>query len=205
MLPAGVSLCFQPRFMAVMEPVARETAQVALDGDGAILWCNSTLLKIYHLKRSDILGMHLSKLIPSLSPSSTRTVQHVVTKGSESIVIPATLMLGPVDAQTKENLVKDGLRSTDAARVEELGTIHVYRNISGLITCDEEGRVCSCNDNFVLLLFGYTEHQLKGKPVQKILPDIPTGSLGSCKHTLRWDLQPFLLSLPQLCVAGQAA
>lgn len=169
----------KPRFMAVMEPVARETAQVTLDEHGAILWCDSTLLKIYHLERSDILGMHLSKLIPSLSLSSARTVQHVVTKGSESIVIPATLMLGPVDAQTKEKLVGDGLPSTDSARVEELGTIHVYRNISGLITCDEEGLVCSCNDNFVLLLFGYTEHQLKGKPVHKILPDIPSGSLGS--------------------------
>ena len=195
--------CFQPRFMAVMEPVARETAQVALDEHGAILWCDSTLLKIYHLERSDILGMHLSKLIPSLSLSSARTVQHVVTKGSESIVIPATLMLGPVDAQTKEMLVGDGLPSTDAARVEELGTIHVYRNISGLITCDEEGLVCSWHDNFVLLLFGYTEHQLKGKPVQNILPDIPSGSLGSCKRTLHWDAQRVLPWLPQLCVADQ--
>jgi hypothetical protein len=75
----------------------------------------------------------------------------------------------------REALEAKGLDTDRLDATVDFGVLHVYRNISGLVTCDAEGTIVGCNENFVLLLFGFSERELLGKPVTVILPDFDVG------------------------------
>lgn len=49
------------------------------------------------------------------------------------------------------------------------GVVWVFANISGMITVLPDGSIHSCNTNFSLMLFGYSQTQLQGK-VRFLLP-----------------------------------
>eukprot|EP00041_Stephanoeca_diplocostata_P020954 m.479571 g.479571 ORF g.479571 m.479571 type:complete len:988 (+) comp21702_c0_seq1:270-3233(+) len=105
-------------------------------------------------------------------------VYYVTTRGQDaSSTIPATLVLEGTDAHGASLLSEQGLSARLVSATAQVGTLHVYTNISGLITCKDDGTVYGCNENFVLLLFGYTETQLVGQHVSKILPDFTTDAL----------------------------
>ena len=45
-------------------------------------------------------------------------------------------------------------------------------DLPGLISCNDDGTIYGFNENFVLLLLGYTEHEVANKPITSLLPSI---------------------------------
>ena len=43
------------------------------------------------------------------------------------------------------------------------GILWIFANVSGLISVTPDGEVHSCNDNFALTLFGFSEKELVGE------------------------------------------
>ncbi|CAN7947548.1 unnamed protein product [Ixodes pacificus] len=50
------------------------------------------------------------------------------------------------------------------------GVVWVFANISGMITVLPDGCIHSCNTNFSLMLFGYSQSQLQGKHITVVIP-----------------------------------
>ena len=47
-----------------------------------------------------------------------------------------------------------------------MAIIWVFSNISGMITMLPDGTIHSINENFALMLFGYTQKELVGKVIE---------------------------------------
>eukprot|EP00054_Salpingoeca_dolichothecata_P027677 m.204174 g.204174 ORF g.204174 m.204174 type:complete len:1076 (-) comp26019_c0_seq5:66-3293(-) len=50
-------------------------------------------------------------------------------------------------------------------------SVHVYHTMSGLVSFDGDGKIFGFNNTFVLLLLGYSETELRGQPITRMLPD----------------------------------
>ena len=52
------------------------------------------------------------------------------------------------------------------------GVIWVFANISGMITILPNGQIHSINDNFAMIMFGYTQQELVGKVCGSLSPHV---------------------------------
>lgn len=130
-------------------------------------------------------------------PENANAPIHVTVR-SHGAAVPATLRLEPMSPDLRKALEAKGMDATRLDATVDFGVLHVYRNISGLVTCDATGTIVGCNENFVLLLFGFAERELLGKPVTTILPDFDMiggrresgggGDLGSLGESLRGEI-----------------
>ena len=57
----------------------------------------------------------------------------------------------------------------------------VFSNISGLVSVLPNGSIYSCNENFTLMLFGYSDDELVGKVLEKLRFSIESKVMRSCK------------------------
>ena len=59
-----------------------------------------------------------------------------------------------------------------------LCTVHIYTTLSGLISCRDDGTIYGCNENFILLLLGYSEKEVLHQHITAVLPEIFTDMVG---------------------------
>eukprot|EP00117_Sycon_ciliatum_P050612 scpid17025/ scgid35707/ PAS domain-containing serine/threonine-protein kinase len=173
----------QPRCIAVMEPVERSSAVLALNKDGVIVHTDGTAKAMFGYEASELVG---------------RTMCHIVN----------AFRLPDPDCTTSEDFDKDvliqeataGLKSGQRcpvsvavrARADTAGgssfphdhavfkhpdcalcvVVWIYANLSGLMTVRENGAIHSCNSSFSRRLFGYDESDLVGKEMSLVLPDL---------------------------------
>ena len=65
----------------------------------------------------------------------------------------------PLSISIKENEPKEN----NGDLVSYKGLVWLFANISGLVSVSPSGDIYSCNKNFSLMLFGYSDEELVGK------------------------------------------
>lgn len=156
----------EPRCLVVMEPVQRTTTVVTFDAEkGQILTADKGLAVLCgYSEGSDLEGMLITDIIPSLvlptaeeSVLKTQRKQQATGRTRDGSSFPLSILLEPLSE-------KEG-----GSPAVYRGVVWVFANISGMITVLPDGSIHSCNTNFSLMLFGYSQTQLQGK-VRFLLP-----------------------------------
>lgn len=178
----------EPRCLVVMEPVQRTTAVVTFDSArGQILSADKGLAILCgYTDGSELEGTLITDIIPSLvlptcQDGVVKTVrkQQATGRTRDGSSFPLSILLEPVSSSSEDNrgepqdCRKDpsggGDGSSETAGVYR-GVVWVFANISGMITVLPDGSIHSCNTNFSLMLFGYTQNQLQGKHITVVIP-----------------------------------
>ena len=77
-----------------------------------------------------------------------------------SLVISESSRFDDVEGRTESEA---GVTESEAGVTVYRGVVWVFANISGLVTFLPDGTLHSINENFALVLFGYSQDQLVGK------------------------------------------
>ncbi|KAH7967933.1 hypothetical protein HPB52_004172 [Rhipicephalus sanguineus] len=178
----------EPRCLVVMEPVQRTTAVVTFDSaKGQILTADKSLAALCgYSDGAELEGTLITDIIPSLVlPTCEDGVVKLVRKQQatgrtrDGSTFPLSILLEPVssDDQGDSSVCNSQAATTTAdsspvAPVASVyrGVVWVFANISGMITVLPDGSIHSCNTNFSLMLFGYTQNQLQGKHITVVIP-----------------------------------
>ncbi|GBN68894.1 PAS domain-containing serine/threonine-protein kinase, partial [Araneus ventricosus] len=88
------------------------------------------------------------------------TKQCVTGRTQDGFIFPLSIHIGPIFTKEKVNPDSDTFE----------GIVWVFSNISGLITLSPDGTIHSCNTNFSLLFFGYSQTELVGKNISFLIP-----------------------------------
>ncbi|KAK8767546.1 hypothetical protein V5799_005675 [Amblyomma americanum] len=178
----------EPRCLVVMEPVQRTTAVVTFDSArGQILSADKSLAALCgYSDGAELEGTLITDIIPSLVlPTCQDGVVKMVRKQQatgrtrDGSTFPLSILIEPVSfddgAEPSECGNCDGGTGeggSPAASVASVykGVVWVFANISGMITVLPDGSIHSCNTNFSLMLFGYTQNQLQGKHITVVIP-----------------------------------
>ncbi|XP_077560384.1 PAS domain containing serine/threonine kinase isoform X2 [Haemaphysalis longicornis] len=178
----------EPRCLVVMEPVQRTTAVVTFDSArGQILSADKGLAMLCgYSEGSELEGTLITDIIPSLvlptcQDGVVKTVrkQQATGRTRDGSSFPLSILLEPVSS-TEDNRGEPldchsdpsgggGEGGLERAGVYR-GVVWVFANISGMITVLPDGSIHSCNTNFSLMLFGYTQNQLQGKHITVVIP-----------------------------------
>lgn len=178
----------EPRCLVVMEPVQRTTAVVTFDSDrGQILTADKSLAALCgYSDGAELEGTLITDIIPSLVlPTCEDGVVKMVRKQQatgrtrDGSTFPLSILLEPVSSDgrgdSSECNNQSGTTTADSSSVAPIpsvyrGVVWVFANISGMITVLPDGSIHSCNTNFSLMLFGYTQNQLQGKHITVVIP-----------------------------------
>ncbi|XP_064480754.1 PAS domain-containing serine/threonine-protein kinase-like isoform X2 [Ornithodoros turicata] len=167
----------EPRCLVVMEPVQRTTATVVFDADkGKITAADKSLaLLCGYSSGSDLEGMSITELIPALQLPTNDGVLKTVRKQQatgrtrDGGSFPLSILIEPLSDAPITPSEAPSAPCSETPRLYR-GTVWVFANISGMITILPDGTVHSCNSNFSLMMFGYTQSQLQGKSITALIP-----------------------------------
>ncbi|PRD30360.1 UNVERIFIED_CONTAM: PAS domain-containing serine/threonine-protein kinase [Trichonephila clavipes] len=155
------------RCVVVMEPVDRITATVKFDHNGKIVSCDENFISVFGFSDPGAAtNANITDLIPNVEfglENNQVNSKQCITGRNGGFIFPLSIQ---INLCSKEKVTEDDIQ-------EELfyeGTIWVFSNISGLITLLPDGTIHSCNTNFSLLFFGYTQDELVGKNISYIIP-----------------------------------
>lgn len=168
----------EQRCLVVMEPVERITGNVEFDHKGKIVRCDDCFASLYGYNESKQLeNMDLKDLIPSFELTPENNYGDCVPKEGLQQCATGRTNNGshfPLSIKVKQwspeiTVFKD---SSSTAKNSSLfvGKVWVFNNISGMITLFPDGTIHSCNTNFSLMLFGYSQNQLEGKNITTLIP-----------------------------------
>ncbi|CAN8027257.1 unnamed protein product [Ixodes persulcatus] len=163
----------EPRCLVVMEPVQRTTAAVTFDAArGQILTADKSLAVLCgYSEGSDLEGTPITDIIPSLvlppaEDGVLKTVrkQQATGRTRDGGSFPLSILLEPLSDGV------EGRGPPSPSPTAYRGVVWVFANISGMITVLPDGCIHSCNTNFSLMLFGYSQSQLQGKHITVVIP-----------------------------------
>ncbi|XP_022242516.1 PAS domain-containing serine/threonine-protein kinase-like [Limulus polyphemus] len=169
----------EPRCVVVMEPVERTTASVTFTPQGVITNCDYNFATLCgYLNPADAKHHNIRDIIPSVVLPPTDSCgkkipkdirkQQATGRTRDGATFPLSILIEPllnIDAIQSEELT-----SENHSEIQFLATIWVFANISGMITVFPDGTIHSCNANFSLMLFGYSQSQLVGKNISNLIP-----------------------------------
>ncbi|CAL1278241.1 unnamed protein product, partial [Larinioides sclopetarius] len=158
------------RYLVVMEPVERTTGIVHFDHNGRIFYCDPNFVSVFGYSAiHEVVGLNVTDLMPNVEFNSENhkdkclkinTKQCVTGRTQDGFIFPLSIHIGPIFSKEKVN--------SDLDTYE--GIVWVFSNISGLITLSPDGTIHSCNTNFSLLFFGYSQTELVGKNISFLIP-----------------------------------
>ncbi|XP_038051994.1 uncharacterized protein LOC119724824 isoform X2 [Patiria miniata] len=176
-----------PRCLVVMEPVERSSAHFSFDSKGHVVEADHQFAYLYGYPSStDVIGLHIKQLIPSilLPPSGTRLPkevkkQRITGRTKDGISFPMSLL---IKSQTPASIPEEGENGTEEKLLEgedqykAVGmtyqtSVWVFTNISGMISFHQDGSIHSVNNNFSLMLTGYSQQELVGEHITSLMPD----------------------------------
>ncbi|XP_064596713.1 PAS domain-containing serine/threonine-protein kinase-like [Liolophura sinensis] len=188
----------EPRCLVVMEPVERTVATVEFDTDGTILSCDDQLAHLHGYRHpGDVEGMKMNQLIPSFKcPTVGKRMskdvrkQRATGRTRDGATFPLSIALKlveeftdgvqanvkrtPLRTRSQNQEGREGLKIREPQPCEKevyVGVIWVFANIQGMITFLPDGTIYSINENFALMLFGYTQQELIGMHISDLIPD----------------------------------
>ncbi|GFS51752.1 hypothetical protein NPIL_417251 [Nephila pilipes] len=154
------------RCVVVMEPVERITAAVKFDHNGKIVSCDENFISVFGFSDPEaVINSNITDLIPNVEfglENKQVNCKQCITGRNGGFIFPLSIQ---VNLCSKEKLNEDHVQE-----VFYEGTVWVFSNISGLITLLPDGTIHSCNTNFSLLFFGYTQDELVGKNISFLIP-----------------------------------
>ncbi|XP_069106167.1 PAS domain-containing serine/threonine-protein kinase-like [Argopecten irradians] len=167
----------EPRCLVVMEPVHRTVAMVTFNSEGAILSCDDQLAYLHgYMSPDDVEGLDIRELIPSFAlPCPGKPLSKEVRKQQatgrtrEGSSFPLSVFVKLSAEVERDNEIESRPDYEDDGVY--LGIVWVFSGISGLITIQPSGKIHTINDNFALLLFGYSKAQLIGKDITDLIPN----------------------------------
>ncbi|XP_060066134.1 PAS domain-containing serine/threonine-protein kinase-like [Ylistrum balloti] len=178
----------EPRCLVVMEPVHRTVAMVTFNSEGVILSCDDQLAYLHgYMSAEDVEGLDIRDLIPSFTlPCPGKPLSKEVRKQQatgrtrEGSSFPLSMFVKLSAEVERDNEIESRPDHEDDGVY--LGIVWVFSGISGLITLLPSGKIHTINDNFALLLFGYSKAQLIGKDITELIPNF--GDIMSAENSL---------------------
>ncbi|XP_022092767.1 uncharacterized protein LOC110980418 isoform X2 [Acanthaster planci] len=175
-----------PRCLVVMEPVERSSANFSFDSKGHIVEADQQFAYLHGFSSSiDMIGLHIKHLIPSiLLPSSGARLpkevkkQRITGRNKDGSSFPMSLL---IKSQTPPSIPEEADNGTEESLKEEdqykpvgmvyQASIWVFANISGMISFHQDGTIHSVNNNFSLMLTGYSQQELVGEHITSLIPE----------------------------------
>lgn len=156
------------RCLVVLEPVDRITTGCTLGPHGRIFTADSQLAEIFGYSESEVLGSHITELIPSVNlssvdhniPNTEFRTECLTGRTKSGFCFPLKLQLLPCYDEQSGYLLKYDIK------------IYILTTVSGIVTVLQSGTVHSCNENFTWALLGKTKDEILGQPVKSVITDI---------------------------------
>lgn len=169
-----------PKCLVVLEPVERTTARIIFDATGTILQADRQMAILYgYEEEKSLVGVSLQQLIPSITlpskcnreiPQAVKK-QQLTGKTKEGYLFPLSIHL-KVCSSTETDEDSAFIEDTDTADTMFFqGSLWVFANISGMLSFLPNGNIHSINNNFSLMLFGFTQQDLAGQPITELIPN----------------------------------
>ena len=108
---------------------------------------------------------YLTLFLKSFQPLPQSTKKQTATgKTVDNTRFPVSILISEYDKGFHEMYLRRG--HPDEIQFSKFlykGVVWVFSNISGLVSVLPNGQIHSCNGNFSMMLFGYSEQELVGK------------------------------------------
>ncbi|XP_062573594.1 uncharacterized protein LOC134235480 isoform X2 [Saccostrea cucullata] len=168
----------EQRALVVMEPVERTVAMVTFNDEGRVLSCDHQMAYLYgYFSPDDLEGLKIKQLIPSLKlPAAGQPLEKEIRKQratgrtKDGASFPLSLSIKLATEVENSSYASAGALHDDGENIY-VGVLWVFSNISGLVTLLPDGTISSINENFALMLFGYSSADLIGKDISVLIPD----------------------------------
>jgi len=167
-------------FIGMIDKLEDTSASITINSQGTVVSCNQAVEDLFGLKPNELIGSNVNVIMPS--PHREKHDQYILNylKGGVPKVI------GKVRNVPARH--KDGHVFPISLQVEQLkvgpillfrGKIEKVQTIEAVFTIDDNGIIVSCNQNFVLPLFGYTTPELLGQNISILIPEIHQRTLSN--------------------------
>ncbi len=157
----------------MIDKLEDKSVSVTINAKGIIISCNQTVEELFGYKPSGMVGNHITLIMNS--PHKERHdyyIQNFLKEGKPKVI-------GHVRSVSARH--KNGMTFPVSVQVEhvKMGNIELFRGkiervdtMEAVFTIDEEGTIVSCNQNFVLPMFGYSNRELTGRNISILIPEI---------------------------------
>lgn len=158
-------------FIGMIDKMEDKSASITINTTGNVVSCNQNVEEIFGFKANELIGQNVNMLMPSPYKEQHNTYINSYIKGGPPKAI------GRVRNVAAKH--KNGTVFPISLQVEQLkvGAIQLFRAkiekvelMEAVFTIDENGVIVSCNQNFVLPMFGYTNTELLGKNISVLIP-----------------------------------
>jgi len=160
-------------FIGMIDKMEDKSASITIDTAGTIVSCNQNVEELFGYKANELIGQNVSTLVPSPHKEKHNSYIQNYLQGGSAKVIGKVRNVGARH--------KSGSVFPISLQVEQLkvGSITLFRGkiekvdlMEAVFTIDEEGKIVSCNQNFVRALFGYSNTELLGKSITTLIPNL---------------------------------
>ncbi|XP_065063667.1 PAS domain-containing serine/threonine-protein kinase-like [Rhopilema esculentum] len=168
-----------PRCVAIIEPVQRAVGSFLFNAEGTIVDCDSQFALLHGFSSpEEVVGESILNLIPAFmlpipghELARSLKKQRATGKTKDNTRFPVSIQISEYDKESHDLYLRRG--HPDDIQFSKFlykGIVWVFSNISGLISVSPSGRIHSCNGNFSMMLFGYSEQELVGKDLTCLVP-----------------------------------
>eukprot|EP01102_Stenamoeba_stenopodia_P006776 TRINITY_DN188_c0_g1_i1.p1 TRINITY_DN188_c0_g1~~TRINITY_DN188_c0_g1_i1.p1 ORF type:complete len:647 (+),score=97.16 TRINITY_DN188_c0_g1_i1:124-2064(+) len=157
-------------YVAMIDKLEDKAGIITTNMQGVIVSCNHHCESLFGWKVNELIGQKLNMLLPppycdlhdgyieryhqTGEQKVIGKIRNLVAKHKNGVVFPISLQVFQI---------KIGVVDLFRARIDRLDT-----DIEAVFTLNEEGIISSCNKNFVLPFFGYTDVELIGQHINKL-------------------------------------
>ncbi|XP_071804345.1 PAS domain-containing serine/threonine-protein kinase-like isoform X2 [Asterias amurensis] len=176
-----------PRCLVVMEPVERSSAKLSFDSKGYIVEADQQFAYLHGFtSNTEVIGIPIKQLIPSiqLPPSGAKLPkevkkQRITGRTKDGVSFPISLLIKnqtspsiPEDeGQRDSNRLQEDLDEYQSCGVVYQASMWVFTNISGMVSFNQDGTIHSVNNNFSLMMSGYSHQELVGQHITFLVPE----------------------------------
>jgi PAS domain-containing serine/threonine kinase len=157
----GVKTEDEPRVIVVVEPVARANAHFTLNPPTKeILACDENFATLFgYLEPHEVVGKRITDFVPSvvipeIIGNEDETLQQLTGRSKANTVFPLTVTF------TAKECPQANTEDDDRVQVVLRGTLIVYSMLSGMLSFLPSGKIHGSNEQFALMMFGYTKEEM---------------------------------------------
>jgi PAS domain-containing serine/threonine kinase len=169
----GVKTEDEPRVIVVVEPVARANAHFTLNPPTKeILACDENFATLFgYLEPHEVVGKRITDFVPSvvipeIIGNEDETLQQLTGRSKANTVFPLTVTF------TAKECPQANTEDDDRVQVVLRGTLIVYSMLSGMLSFLPSGKIHGSNEQFALMMFGYTKEEMANMDILKLFPEL---------------------------------
>eukprot|EP00027_Filamoeba_sp_ATCC50430_P011920 CAMPEP_0168565058 /NCGR_PEP_ID=MMETSP0413-20121227/13601_1 /TAXON_ID=136452 /ORGANISM="Filamoeba nolandi, Strain NC-AS-23-1" /LENGTH=717 /DNA_ID=CAMNT_0008596821 /DNA_START=116 /DNA_END=2266 /DNA_ORIENTATION=+ len=160
-------------FIGMIDKLEDKSGSITINTNGIIVSCNQNVEELFGYRANELIGSNVHLIMPSPHKERHDTYISNYLKGGIPKVIGK---VRNVPARHKQGNVFPISLQVEPIKVGPItlfrGKIEKVNEMEAVFLIDGDGLIKSCNQNFVVSLFGYSANELIGENISVLIPKI---------------------------------